>query len=113
MGFIIAWLGRAFITGIGFSAVRFTATKVILWVMMVTIFPAVLMHVFWMFYNTVISTITQVDGAYGLDPNSLILEFSGIAAWFAIHLKLVEGFSLLMSAVLFRIATRMIPFVRL
>ncbi|MCR4288992.1 MAG: hypothetical protein NUV86_01875 [Candidatus Scalindua sp.] len=56
-------------------------------------------------------TMISIDGAYGI--SSTVISFTGIAAWLAIHLKIVEGFSLIMSAVAFRMAIRMIPFVRL
>jgi len=55
--------------------------------------------------------MNSIDSAYGI--TSTVINFTGIAAWLALHLKIVEGFSLIMSAVAFRMAIRMIPFVRL
>jgi hypothetical protein len=115
MGALLGWLLSAFGSAVGYSVVRFAAWKVLLWTMAITVFPVLIMRAVYMLIEQVQTTLlnTVSDPSISMDPSSLVVSISGIAAWFAIHLKLVEGFSILMSAVAFRMAIRMIPFVRL
>ena len=108
---LLSWLLSAFGTMVGYSVIRFTATKVFIWVLMITTVPVLFSRMIYMLIEGVMATMNSIDGVYGI--NSTIINFTGVAAWLAIHLKIVEGFSLLMSAVAFRMAIRMIPFVRL
>lgn len=109
---LLSWLLSAFGTLVGYQVMRFAAWKVFLWIFAITIFPALFMHIVYIFYAMLISTVSSVDSQYSAG-NGYILNLTGLAAWFAIHLRLVDGFALIMSAVLFRITVRMIPFVRL
>ena len=108
---LISWLLSAFGSWVGYSVVRFTAMKLFIWTLVITIVPVLFSRLIYMLIEGVMSTLTAIDGTYGV--NSYLINFTGITAWFAIHLKIVEGFSLIMSAVAFRMAIRMIPFVRL
>lgn len=108
---LLSWLLSAFGTMVGYSVVRFTAMKLFVWVVMITVVPVLFSRVIYMLIEGVMSTMDSIDGTYGI--TSTIINFTGIAAWLAVHLQLVEGFSLIMSAVAFRMAIRMIPFVRL
>jgi len=78
---------------------------------MITVVPVLFSRVIYMLIEGVMGTMNSIDGAYGI--TSTVINFTGIAAWLALHLRIVEGFSLIMSAVAFRMAIRMIPFVRL
>ena len=108
---LLSWLLSAFGTMVGYSVIRFTAMKVFIWVILITVVPVLFSRLIYMLIEGVMSTINSIDGTYGI--TSTIVNFTGIAAWLAVHLKLVEGFSLIMSAMAFRMAIRMIPFVRL
>ena len=108
---LLSWLLSAFGTMVGYSVIRFTAMKVFIWVILITVVPVLFSRLIYMLIEGVMSTIDSIDGTYGI--TSTIINFTGIAAWLAVHLKLVEGFSLIMSAMAFRMAIRMIPFVRL
>ncbi len=111
MGALLAWLLSAFGSAVGYSVVRFAAWKIFLWTIVITVLPVLISRAIYMLVETLQGTLTSIDGTTGV--SSYIFDFTGIAAWFAIHLKLVEGFALIMSAVAFRMAIRMIPFVRL
>ncbi len=111
MGALLAWLLSAFGSAVGYSVVRFAAWKIFLWTMVITVLPVLISRAIYMLIETLQGTLTSIDGTTGV--SEYIFNFTGIAAWFAIHLKLVEGFALIMSAVAFRMAIRMIPFVRL
>lgn len=110
---LLAWLLSAFGSLVGYSALRFTATKLFLWTMAITVFPLLMSRVIYMFIQTMMTTVDSVYNTYGVEGEPFVMTLTGVAAWFAIHLKLVEGFTLIMSSVLFRMAIRMIPFVRL
>ncbi len=108
---LLAWLLSAFGTLVGYSVVRFTAMKIFIWGFVILVFPVLISRAIYMLLEGVMGTMESIDSSHGVEPS--ILQFTGLAAWLAIHLKIVEGFSLIMSAVAFRMAIRMIPFVRL
>jgi len=108
---LLSWLLSAFGSWVGYSVVRFTAMKLFVWTIVITLVPVLFSRMIYMLIEGVMGTLNTIDGTYGV--NSYLVNFTGIAAWFAVHLKIVEGFSLIMSAVAFRMAIRMIPFVRL
>jgi hypothetical protein len=108
---LLMWLVSAFGSAVGYSVVRFTAMKIFVWTIVITLVPVLFSRLIYMLIEGVMSTLDSVDGAYGI--TSTIISFTGLAAWLAIHLKIVEGFTLIMSAIAFRMAIRMIPFVRL
>ncbi|MFQ5686556.1 MAG: hypothetical protein ACE5GV_07845 [Candidatus Scalindua sp.] len=108
---LLSWLLSAFGSWVGYSVVRFTAMKIFIWTLVITIVPVLFSRAVYMLIEGVMTTLDSVNGTYGV--SSYLINFTGITAWFAIHLKVVEGFALIMSAVAFRMAIRMIPFVRL
>jgi hypothetical protein len=108
---IIMWLVSAFGSAVGYSVVRFTAMKIFIWTIVITLVPVLFSKMIYMLVEGVMSTLNSIDGTYGV--SSTIISFTGLSAWLAIHLNIVEGFSLIMSAIAFRMAIRMIPFVRL
>ena len=108
---LLSWLLSAFGSWVGYSVVRFTAMKLFIWTIVITVLPVLFSRLIYMLIEGIMGTLNNIDGTYGVD--NYLLNLTGIAAWFAIHLKIVEGFSLIMSAVAFRMAIRMIPFVRL
>ena len=108
---LLSWLLSAFGSWVGYSVVRFTAMKLFIWTIVITVLPVLFSRLIYMLIEGIMGTLNTINGTYGVD--SYLLNLTGVAAWFAIHLKIVEGFSLIMSAVAFRMAIRMIPFVRL
>jgi len=106
---LIAWLGSALASILGASAVRFVAWKVVISALLMTVLPIVLLNVFYSIIQGVISLTTNtVSGSTGY-----IMQFTGLAGWFALYLKVPEGVSVLLSAMLIRVSLRLIPFVRL
>ncbi len=108
---LISWLLSAFGSAVGYSAIRFTAMKFFIWTLVITVVPVLFSRLIYMLLEGVMGTMDSIDGSYGI--SSYIISLTGLAAWLAVHLKIVEGFSLIMSAIAFRMAIRMIPFVRL
>lgn len=108
---IIAWLAGAFASAIGYSAVRFVAWKLVIYAVIVTIVPIIVMNIVYSIIEKSMALAATAQGQSGITGH--VIQLTGLAAWFAIHLKLVEGFSLIMSAITLRISLRLIPFVRL
>ena len=108
---LLVWLGSAFASALGYSAVRFVAWKVVVYTLLVTVVPIIFTNIVYSLIESAISLVGSAQSQYGV--SGYIMQLTGLAAWLAQEMYLVEGFSLIMSAVLFRLAIRMIPFVRL
>lgn len=111
MPVLISWLGGAFASLIGYSFVRFTATKLVLWALMVTVLPVILTNFIYSLIEGSLELMQEAQSGHGL--SSVSMQLTGLAAWVATRVYIPEGLSLVLSAVTFRIALRMIPFVRL
>ena len=111
MGALLTWLAGAFASLVGYSAVRFTAWKLVIYTLTVTILPIVLTNLIYTIIEIALTLADDVQGSYGL--SSVVVQFTGISAWFATHLMIPEGISILLSALTARLALKMIPFVRL
>lgn len=107
---LLSWLAGMLATLIGQSAVRFVAWKVVAYALVVTVLPVVLNN---FLYSVIDGAINLVDTTtQGQSFNGQLVELTGLAAWLAQQLRIVEGFSIIMSAVMFRVSIRMIPFFR-
>ena len=108
---LLVWLGSAFASALGYSAVRFVAWKLVVYSIVTVVVPIILINVIYSLIEGAMSLATTAQNEYGLSP--ILVQLTGLGAWFAVYLKIPEGFSLLMSAIMFRVAIRMIPFIRL
>lgn len=108
---LIAWLAGALASILGISAVRFIAWKLVIYAIVTVVVPVIIMNIIYSIIENAMALASTAQNQYGV--TGYILQLTGLAAWFAIHLKIVEGFALIMSAVLFRMALKIIPFVRL
>jgi len=96
-------------TLLGSTVARFAAWKTIIWVIVVSVFPVILYNVFSRLISDYIQIIqTYSQGAVG---NPYVIQLTGLAAWLSVQLRLAEAFSVLVSAIMFRFALKMIPFV--
>lgn len=106
MGALLTLIGSSLASALGVQAIRFAAWKIILWTLAVTVFPIILNNVIYKMIQDVM-TVTNQQGST-LSP--IVVQLSGFAAWLAIQFKIPDGFSLIVSAVMMRMALRMIPF---
>ncbi|MCR4287197.1 MAG: hypothetical protein NUW09_04195 [Deltaproteobacteria bacterium] len=108
---LLPWLGSALASIIGYSAVRFVAWKVVLYTLLVTVVPIILVNFVFALIQGALSLSADAQAQYGVSP--VIVQLAGLGAWLAQRFRIVEGFSLIFSAMMFRVAVRMIPFIRL
>lgn len=110
MAALLTWLAGALANLLGYQVLRFGAWKLLLWTMGISLFPIMISHVMFEVLDTILTmTNNQVEGA-GLTAG--ILHLTGLAAWLATQLRLVESLTMILSAVSFRLGIRMIPFIR-
>lgn len=96
---MFVWLAGALATLIGQSAVRFTAWKMVIWVLATSIFPIILNNVMY----DLIQKFVAARGSYtGAAPSAQVLQFTGLAGWLAVHFRIPECLSLIMSAIAFK-----------
>lgn len=105
---IIAWLAGALASLLGSTVIRFVAWKLVLWTIVITVFPILLTNFVYKMIQTAMQVTANAQGQSNM--GAAVLVFTGLAAWLATHLRLVDGFSLIMSSVMFRQAIRFIPF---
>jgi hypothetical protein len=53
----------------------------------------------------------QVDQFDWGEMSSTVIEFSGVAAWFAVHLRFVDCLSVLITALIIRLTLNFIPLI--
>ncbi len=109
VGAILSFLGGWFARLLGSAVVRAIALRAMLLALFVTVLPRVL-------YN-LLSEVTQeifdiVSAQVGTSHvGAQVLQVAGLAGWFAIQLHIPEAFSLIMTAVAFRVTISFIPYV--
>lgn len=87
---------------------RFVAYKVLLYTSLTVILPAVLKNLLAWLFGILTAQIDQADwGSF----SSSVIEFSGVAAWFAVHLRFIDCLSVLVTALVIRLTLNFIPFV--
>lgn len=111
MGALATWLLGLFGTAVGYSALRFAAWKLVIWTMMITVLPIIFSKLIYEIIQGAIDISSSAVTDSGLAAQ--IFQLTGLAGWLAVQLKIAEGIAVIMSAVMFRMAIRMIPFVRL
>lgn len=108
---LIAWLAGAFASALGASVVRFAAWKLVAYSLFAVILPIILNNFVYKMMQHSMSIMSSIQTQYGLQ-NGVLLQLTGLAAWFATHLKFPEAFAVIMSAVLFRVTMRLFATVR-
>lgn len=105
---ILAFIGAWFARLIGVGAVRAIIWKGILYTLFVTIFPTVLYNLF----SSLLTEFIAIASSYGSTGSSVVVHLTGFAGWFAAHMKIPEVFSMIISALCFRVTISFIPFLR-
>lgn len=108
MGAILAFLSGWAARLLGVGALRFALWKAILWTFVVSVLPTVLYNLLSSLISEYIAMVSNYTTGSG--QTSYVVTLSGLAAWLAVQLKIPESFSLILSAVVFRIGIRLIPF---
>lgn len=105
--FLSGWAAR----WLGVQAVRLVLMKVVLYTLVVTIFPVVLYNLFSSMIGEFYTLYgQQVAGSYATGT-PFVWQLTGCSANMANYLKIPESFSIILSALMFRLAVSMIPFI--
>jgi polyferredoxin len=114
MAWLLTFLLGALDKILNSKVVQFVAWKALIWSIVVVTFPIVLINVW---TKIVRLTFESVSSTLGTLPSGSLTSFfytlTGLAAWLGQQLYIVEGFSILISAVMFRVMMRSIPLLRL
>lgn len=105
---IVDWWGSLFNKYLTDVSLKFVAYKTLLYTFLTVTFPAVLKNLLAWLFGLLTAQVDQADwGAM----SSTVIEISGLAAWFAVHLRFIDCFSVLITALVIRLTLNFIPFV--
>jgi hypothetical protein len=108
IGVIISFLTSWFARFVGVQAIRFIALKAILGVLVMTILPTVLYNLLTLLLQEIMSLVSSNVTSAGLQP--FTYQMVGIAGWLGGIAQLPQAFSVILSAVAFRLMLSFIPF---
>lgn len=108
---LLGFLGTVFSSFVANTVVRFIAYKALLLFLFVFILPAVLFKLFFiikLYMLDLVMTILESELLGGFNLGAGMIHITGIAAYIGLHLKLVEGVSVLVSCALSGWIVRMV-----
>ena len=62
---LLSWLLSAFGSWVGYSVVRFTAMKLFIWTLVITVLPVLFSRLIYMLIEGVMGTLNTIDGLMG------------------------------------------------
>ena len=104
---LFRWLAGALSSFFGSAVVRFIALKIVLTTLMVVTLPIVLNN---FAYKLLDLALNQISQSSSLSP--AVINLTGLGAFFAERLNLVQVFNVIIAAVMTRFTLKLIPFVR-
>ncbi|MDP3013986.1 MAG: hypothetical protein Q8M92_07080 [Candidatus Subteraquimicrobiales bacterium] len=110
---IFAFLSGLLTRVFAVRVLEFVAWKALIWGLIVVTFPIILINVWSKIIGYTLDAAKGIVESSGGTLSSLAVNFVGLAGWLGNVLMLPEGFSLLVSAVMFRVMLRSIPLLRL
>jgi hypothetical protein len=105
---LIDWIGSLFNKYLVDLTLKYAAHKILLYSSLTVIFPAVLKNLLSWLFGILTAQVNQFDWG---TMSSVVVELSGIGAWLAVHLRLIDCFSVLITALVIRLTLNFIPFV--
>lgn len=109
---VITFLSGLFGKGLADAAVRWVAIRALAITLMVTVLPVVLNNVFYALFDSILSVANTQYGSAASGLTSFRWQITGLAAYLAQHLKLIELVSMSISMVVIKFTLGLIPFVR-
>jgi len=88
-------------------SLKYVASKTMFYTFVTVTLPAVLKNLLTWLFSLMVSQVDQLD--FG-SMSSVVIEFSGLASWFAVHLRFTDGLSVLITAFVIRFTIKFIPF---
>lgn len=87
---------------------KFAAYKALIYTFITVTLPAVIKNIFVWLFSVLTAQVDSVD--WGV-MSSVVIQFSGLASWLAVHLRFVDCLSVLITALIIRLVLNFIPFV--
>ncbi|MCI5156927.1 MAG: hypothetical protein D3906_00535 [Candidatus Electrothrix sp. AUS1_2] len=105
---LIDWIGSIFNKYLSDLSLKFVAYKTMIYTFITVTLPAVLKNLLTWLFGILTAQVDQFDWG---SMSSTVIEFTGLAAWFAVHLRFVDCLSVLITALVIRLTLNFIPFV--
>lgn len=105
---LFTWGGSLFSRFLSDTALKFAALKAMFYSFVTVTLPVVLKNLFTWLFGVLTSQLDQLD--FG-SMSSAVIEFTGVAAWFAVHLRFLDCLAVLVTALTIRLILNFIPFV--
>ncbi|MCI5143937.1 MAG: hypothetical protein D3923_00075 [Candidatus Electrothrix sp. AR3] len=105
---LLTWLGAVGAKFLTDSLLKFLAFKVLAVTLFTVVLPVVLKNLLTWLFGILTAQINQVDLGSLTD---IVVELNGLAAWFAVHLRFMDCFSVLITAMVIRLTLNFIPFI--
>lgn len=105
---VLAWFGSFFAKFLTDSLLKYVAYKLLAVTLVTVTLPIVLKNLLVWLFSLLTAQISQLDLG---TLSSVVVEISGLAAWFAVHLRVADCMSILITALVIRLTLNFIPFV--
>lgn len=105
---LIDWIGSLFNKYLTDISLKFAAYKTLLYTFITVTLPAVLKNMLAWLFAVLTAQINNFDWG---DMSSVVIEYSGLAAWFAVHLRFMDCMAVLVTALVIRLTLNFVPFV--
>ena len=105
---ILAWfgsLGAKFVTD---SLLKFVAYKAFAFTLLTVTFPIVIKNLLTWLFELLTSYVTTIDLG---DLSATVVNLTGLGAYLAQHLQLVDSLSIILTAIAIRFTLNFIPFI--
>ncbi|MCI5157324.1 MAG: hypothetical protein D3906_02600 [Candidatus Electrothrix sp. AUS1_2] len=90
------------------SSLKYIAYKALLYTSLVVVLPAVVKNLFSWLFGLLTS---QVNGFDWGSVTSIVVQLNGVGAYLAVHLRFLDCFSVLVTALVIRLTLNFIPFI--
>jgi hypothetical protein len=106
---LLTWLGSALGIQMSASVAQFLASKIVLYTLFIVILPIVLNNLLVSLYKEIMDLVATQSG----NLSGVNATLSGCTGYLAGLLYIPQCFSMIFSALAFRVSLRLIPFIRL
>lgn len=105
---IIDWIGSIFNKYLEDISLKFAAYKVLIYSFITVTLPAVFKNLLAWLFSVITSQVDQLDWG---SMSSTVVEFYGVGAWLAVHLRFIDCLAVLSAALVIRLILNFIPWV--
>ena len=105
---LIDWVVSTFNKYVSDVSLRWVALKTLVYTFLTVTLPAVLKNLLAWLFGVMVSQVDQLDWG---SMSSVVVELSGLGAWFAVHLRFLDCFAVLVTCLIIRLVLNFIPFV--